>query len=142
MHLSGNHVNRKGEKVPGWYWWSVPPSLPIVPVYQSPARRYNRIWPSGRCRSSLPAGHKIDFHLCLKTFIVAFIIRVGSIVISPSPIQAGERIEIEIVIQAVFVLRKQMVPTDSQQIEADRRHISVKRDIGRRKKRIVPIGAI
>ena len=53
-----------------------------------------------------------------------------------------EGIEIEIVIQAVFVLRKQMVPTDSQQIEADRRHISVKRDIGGRKKRIVPIGAI
>ena len=86
--------------------------------------------------------HKIDFHLCLKTFIIAFVIRVRSIVISPSPIQTGKRIEIEIVIQAVFIFWKQMISADSQQIEADSRHISVKRDIGGRKKRINPIGSI
>ena len=69
--------------------------------------------------------HEVGFHLCLKTVIVAFIIAVGSVVIPCSPIQTGKRIEIQVVIQTVSVMRKQMRSAYSQQIKTYRRNISV-----------------
>ena len=49
-------------------------------------------------------------------------------VISLSPVKAWERIEIQIVVQPVFVLGKQMVSTYSQQIESHFGDIPIQRD--------------
>ena len=73
---------------------------------------------------------------CHRTVII------GSIVISLSPVKAWERIEIQIVVQPVFVLGKQMVSTYSQQIESHCGDIPIQRDIGRRENTIVPVGTV
>ena len=69
--------------------------------------------------------HKVHFYLCLKAVIIALIVTVGTIVVSSTPIQTGERIEIQIVVQTILIMRKQMRSTYSQQIEAYRRNISI-----------------
>ena len=86
--------------------------------------------------------HEVDFHLCLKAFVVAFIIRVRSIIISPSPIKTGERIKIKIIIQPVFLLREQVIASYSQQIKSNSRDISIKRNIRRGKDRIIAVCTI
>ena len=86
--------------------------------------------------------HEVYFHLCLKAFIVTFIIRVRSIIISPSPIKAGERIKIKVIIQAVFFLWEQVIASYTQQVESNSRDISIKRNIRRRKNRIIAVCAI
>ena len=86
--------------------------------------------------------HEVDFHLCLKAFVVAFIIRVRPIIISPSPIKTGERIKIKIIIQPVFLLRKQVIASYSQQIKTNSRDISIKRNIRRGKDRIIAVCTI
>lgn len=77
-----------------------------------------------------------------KAIVFTLIVIIGSIVISLSPVKAWERIEIQIVVQPVFVLGKQMVSTYSQQIESHCGDIPIQRDIGRRENTIVPVGTV
>ena len=69
--------------------------------------------------------HEVYLYLCLEAVVITFIIVIRTVFISFSPIQAGERIEIKIVIQTVFVLWKEMISTYPQQIETYRRYIAV-----------------
>lgn len=86
--------------------------------------------------------HEVHLNLRLKAIVFTLIVIIGSIVISLSPVKAWERIEIQIVVQPVFVLGKQMVSTYSQQIESHCGDIPIQRDIGRRENTIVPVGTV
>ena len=69
--------------------------------------------------------HKVDFHLCLKALVTAFIFVIHRIPVSYSPIQTGKRIKIKVIIQPVFIFRKDMIAPNAQQIESDSGHIAI-----------------
>ena len=83
-----------------------------------------------------------NFSLSLPTLHVTLIGIVIAHLIAYSPKIRRERIELEVIIDAITSLRSDMVTTNTHHVETYRTDIAIKRDIRRRKNTVIRISTV